>query len=404
MTQTQLSKQGFSISLQRFPTKSSDKSLRAWDAADEYLIDQLAESVDLKSIQTIVVVNDGFGALCCAILALAPHIQVHVFTDSYMSKLGIQNNVNNNATQLDSTGKVIVHSSLDFDELLQNADIVLFKVPRTLAYVDYLLSQLKQSLPNGTQILAGGMVKLITSSVVKLFEKHFPETRTSLAKKKARLLFAASLTEPENTTKPLKTGTNKAGNININEVVDDQLNFTLYNWPNVFCREQVDIGARFLLKTLGNYQFENKTVIDLGCGNGILGISVLQQSPTCHMVFVDESYMAIASAKQTFEQASVMLDNTSVEFFVNHSLLNLSLKLADTVICNPPFHQQSTVTEDIAWQMFKDAHKALKPDGQLFVVSNRHLDYHIKLSKLFGTCKVIASSSKFVVLLASKSI
>lgn len=398
VTQTQLKKQDFSISLQRFPTKSSDKSLRAWDAADEYLIDQLVESVNLADIKTIVVINDSFGALCCAIQALAPHIKIDTFTDSYMSKLGIQNNINNNAPLTGKKTQINVNSSLDFDNKLNNADIVLLKVPRTLAYLDYLLAHLGLNLSNDTKVLSGGMVKLITSSAVKLFEKHFPGTKTSLAKKKARLLFSESSGEIENTK------TSDSYKVNVNQVKDEELGFTLYNWPNVFCREQVDIGARFLLKTLINFEFTQKSVIDLGCGNGLLGVSVLQRSSNCQMVFVDESYMAIASAKQTLAQASMNENNNSVEFFVNHCLSNISLEPADAVLCNPPFHQQSTVTEDIAWQMFKDAYKVLKPNGQFFVVANRHLDHHIKLKKLFGNCEAIASNAKFVVLLASKSI
>ncbi|MDT0593380.1 methyltransferase [Glaciecola petra] len=398
VTQTQLNKHDFSINLQRFPTKSSDKSLRAWDAADEYLIDQLVESVNLADIKTIIVINDSFGALCCAIQALAPHIKIDTFTDSYMSKLGIQNNINNNAPLTGKNTHITVNSSLDFNSKLNKADIVLLKVPRTLAYLDYLLAQLRLYLSNDTKILAGGMVKLITSSVVKLFEKHFPGTKTSLAKKKARLLISASCDEIEN------AGTSDNYKVNISQVKDEELGFTLYNWPNVFCREQVDIGARFLLKTLINYDFAQKNIIDLGCGNGILGVSVLQRSPNTHMVFVDESFMAIASAKQTLAQAAVDDVSNAAEFYVNHCLSNITLKSVDAVLCNPPFHQQSTVTEDIAWQMFKDAYKVLKPRGQFFVVGNRHLDHHIKLKKLFGNCKAIASNAKFVVLLASKSI
>jgi 16S rRNA (guanine1207-N2)-methyltransferase len=40
--------------------------------------------------------------------------------------------------------------------------------------------------------------------------------------------------------------------------------------------------------------------------------------------------------------------------------------------------------------------------GILHVVGNRHLGYHIKLKRLFGNCKTIASNGKFVILQASK--
>ena len=72
------------------------------------------------------------------------------------------------------------------------------------------------------------------------------------------------------------------------------------------------------------------------------------------------------------------------------------------VFCNPPFHQQNAITGHIAWQMFQDARECLVKSGHLIVVGNRHLEYHIKLKRLFGGAKVIASDNKFVVLGTAK--
>jgi 16S rRNA (guanine1207-N2)-methyltransferase len=58
------------------------------------------------------------------------------------------------------------------------------------------------------------------------------------------------------------------------------------------------------------------------------------------------------------------------------------------------------ITDDIAWQMFVDAKKMLRPGGELRVVANRHLDYPDKLKRLFGGCQVIANNPKFIVLSA----
>jgi len=44
----------------------------------------------------------------------------------------------------------------------------------------------------------------------------------------------------------------------------------------------------------------------------------------------------------------------------------------------------------------------LVKSGHLIVVGNRHLEYHIKLKRLFGGAKVIASDNKFVVLGTAK--
>jgi len=46
--------------------------------------------------------------------------------------------------------------------------------------------------------------------------------------------------------------------------------------------------------------------------------------------------------------------------------------------------------------MFKDSHRVLKKGGELRIIGNQQLAYHIKLQRLFGNEKLIASNNKFV--------
>lgn len=411
MNNTQLHIQHQQFSLKRFPANQFDKSLRAWDAADEYIIDHVAENISLNELGHIVIINDSFGALTCAMAKLAPQAEITVYTDSYMAKRGIIQNLK--GSNLDKN-KVNIQSVLMLSDSQNKApiDLILLKVPRTIAYLDYLLLTLstifdsKQNQGHQPIFVGGAMVKLVTSSVMKSFDTRARNTKTSLARKKARLIFAdlASQNLNSHTTSPDEY---------VLKVNDSEIPFTLYNYPNVFCREQVDIGARYMLKVLPKITKESQVVVDLGCGNGILGTSILlankHKSPK--LIFVDESYMAIASAKATLANSEVSEQNkNNARFIVGHCLEELIENLAssearqgaDYVICNPPFHQQSAVIDDIAWQMFVDAKKILKPGGELRIVGNRHLDHRAKLSKLFGGCVVVASDKKFVVLSAIK--
>jgi 16S rRNA (guanine1207-N2)-methyltransferase/23S rRNA (guanine1835-N2)-methyltransferase len=422
----QLHIQAQQLCLKRFPANHFDKSLRAWDAADEYMIDHLAELASLDEIKHIVIVNDSFGALTCAMAKLAPQAMISVFTDSYMAKRGILQNLM--ASNLDKN-KVSVHSFLDLADILHipnsiSVDVVLLKIPRTLAYLDYMLLMLNDVFTSlgaqqdkqieaeaGVQekhplFISGAMVKLVTSSVMSIFDNRMSETSSSLARKKARLVFA-------HFKKQSSIETAATPESAIYKVQDKEIPFVLHNFPNVFCREQVDIGARFMLKALPKMTMPNQVVIDLGCGNGILGISLLTEykhNPP-KVIFVDESYMAIASARSTLENSDANEQSKlDASFIVGHCLDEIIQQHKDEdkswgvdyVICNPPFHQQSTIIDDIAWQMFVDAKKVLKVGGELRIVGNRHLDHRAKLSKLFGGCKVVASDKKFAVLSAIK--
>lgn len=410
MNITQLHIQEQQLSLKRFPLNQFDKSLRAWDAADEYIIDHVATTLDLPSFRHIVIVNDSFGALTCAMAKLAPNATISVFTDSYMAKCGIEQNLK--GSNLDKNN-VCIESSLDIDTLEgKSVDLVLVKIPRTLAFLEYSLIELNRvfapSEEDNSQnvkapiFVGGAMVKLVTSSVMNIFDDTLVDTTTSLARKKARLVFSNFAPQKLQHSLP------------VNEVTDSELAFSLHNYPNVFCREQVDIGARYMLKALPDITKPNQVVIDLGCGNGILGTTLLMNNKhnenKARLIFVDESYMAIASAKSTvFSSEADDLSKETAKFIVGHCLeafikspISDVENGVDIVICNPPFHQQNTVIDDIAWQMFSDARKVLKPGGELRIVGNRHLDHQVKLSKLFGGCKVIASDSKFVILSAIK--
>ncbi len=71
---------------------------------------------------------------------------------------------------------------------------------------------------------------------------------------------------------------------------------------------------------------------------------------------------------------------------------------------NPPFHSHRATTDTTARRMFGTARAALREGGELWVVGNRHLGYHVRLRRLFGNCEVVASDPKFVVLRAVKQL
>jgi 23S rRNA (guanine1835-N2)-methyltransferase len=163
----------------------------------------------------------------------------------------------------------------------------------------------------------------------------------------------------------------------------------------VFSRSSLDIGARLLLDNLPRQK--SGVIVDLGCGNGVLGLMALEYNPEAELLFLDESYMAVASSQLNVEQNRPQ-DLARSSFQVTHAMKGIDSSSVDVIICNPPFHQLQTITDDIAWQMFCDAKRCLKRGGELWIVGNRHLDYHIKLKRLFGGAECIASSSKFVIL------
>lgn len=369
-----------SLQLYRYPKRFAHPSWQAWDSADELLLTHISETDNHYFDAKILILNDDFGALTCW---LSPANITHV-SDSLVAQTACQKNLT--ANQLEDAN---VHFLDSMSSLPKAPDWLVIKIPKSLALLEYQLAQVQIIVGENTKIVAAAKAKSVQKSTLSLFEKYLGPTHTSLAKKKSRLVFS----------KPTLPIAVKPSPEPISWQSDDK-QLTLINYANVFARQQMDIGARLLAENLPNC--DGKRVVDLGCGNGIIGLTVLQNYTDCHVTFVDESYMAVASARKNIE-TNFSDKMSQCTFAVSNCLEHFDKQTSfDNIICNPPFHQQNTVTDHIATQMFEDSKMKLAKGGELRVIGNRHLDYPQKLKRLFGGYNVIASDRKFSVLSSNK--
>ncbi|MEV7911950.1 methyltransferase [Streptomyces griseus] len=371
--------------LARFPEHPRDP-FRAWDAADEYLLRQLTDPetgpVDLSG--TVAVVGDRWGALATA---LAAHRPVQI-SDSYLARRATLANLARNGLDADA---VTLLSSRDTPP--ERIDVLIVRVPKSLAFLEDQLHRLAPAVHSGTVVIGTGMVKEIHTSTLKLFERIIGPTRTSLAVRKARLIFSTPDTGLPRTPSPWPY------RYELPADVGPVAGLTTVNHAGIFCAERLDIGTRFFLKHLPTRGGAVR-VVDLGCGNGVLGLSAARANPEAHLTFVDESYGAVASAEETFRAGAP--DGAKADFLVGDGLGDLDPGSVDLVLNNPPFHSHLATTDATARTMFAGARTALRQGGELWVVGNRHLSYHTHLRRIFGNCTTVAGDPKFVVLRAVK--
>ncbi|PLR36265.1 23S rRNA (guanine(1835)-N(2))-methyltransferase RlmG [Chimaeribacter californicus] len=365
------------LELERYPQQEEITTLQAWDAADEYLLETL--DITAADGKPLLIFNDTFGALGCALSAHQPYS----ISDSYMAQLAVRHNLALNGWDPES-----VHVQDSLAPLPAAPGLVVMRVPKTLALLEQQLKALRRVVTPETVIIAGAKARDIHTSTLQLFEKILGPTKTSLAKKKARLIFGTVADLPVD-EKPV-----------ISEWALDGTDYRIANHANVFSRGGLDIGARLFMQHLPE-NLEGR-IADLGCGNGIIGLIALGQNPDAELLFIDESYMAVASSEMNVVRNRPQ-DQARCAFQVDNLLAHVERDSLQAVLCNPPFHQQSTVTDVTAWQMFCDAKRCLQDGGELRIVGNRHLDYYHKLKRLFGNCETLASSQKFVVLRAVKT-
>ncbi|MEV0493538.1 methyltransferase [Streptomyces atratus] len=372
--------------LARYPEHPRDP-FRAWDAADEYLLRQLEGTEGAAPVEltgTVVVVGDRWGALSTV---LAGHRPVQI-TDSYLAQRATLANLARNDHDEDAVRLLSAR-----DTPPDRIDVLLVRVPKSLALLEDQLHRLAPAVHAGTVVIGTGMVKEIHTSTLKLFERIIGPTRTSLAVKKARLILCTPDPALARTPSPWPYRYELPGDVG---AVSGR---TVVNHAGIFCAERLDIGTRFFLNHLPERTGHDR-VVDLGCGNGVVGTSAALANPGAAVTFVDESYQAVASAEATF-RANAGAD-AEARFLVGDGTADLAPGSVDLVLNNPPFHSHLATTDATARNMFHGARTVLRQGGELWVVGNRHLGYHTQLRRIFGNCTTVAGDPKFVVLRAVK--
>ncbi|UWE09357.1 methyltransferase [Actinacidiphila bryophytorum] len=379
------------LDLTRYPQEPREQ-LRAWDAADDYLLRHLAEKAPAAG-GTTVVLGDRWGALTTALTtapatALAGREPVQV-SDSYLGQQATRENLRRIGAQ--DRARLLSTRESRGAQAPERIDLLLVRVPKSLALLEDQLHALAPAVHRDTVVVGTGMVSEIHTSTLALFERILGPTVTSLAVRKARLIFCTPDPDLARAANPWPL------RYALPDGIGPMSGRTVTNHAGVFCADRLDVGTRLLLANLPQRQGPDR-VIDLGCGNGVVGTAAALANPASDVLFTDESHQAVASAEATFRDNADPA--TAAEFLVADAAAGVPAGSADLVLNNPPFHSHRATSDSSARRMFATARAALRPGGELWVVGNRHLGYHVRLRRLFGNCEVVASDPRFVVLRA----
>ena len=142
--------------------------------------------------------------------------------------------------------------------------------------------------------------------------------------------------------------------------------------PAVFAREKLDIGTRLMLPHLTSVLklcAPGARVLDLACGNGVVGLSALAQRLDIELTFSDVSSQAVLSARHNTEAAFP----DAKALFVHSDGVAGDNEPFEQILLNPPFHEGGVVGDHIALRLFEQASQNLSGAGRLLMVGNRHL-------------------------------
>lgn len=354
---------GPNLTLDCYPTVPEHVA-RAWDAADDYLIQEIDKQ------QTTLIINDRHGALTCAI----PQSQTWI--DSACTVEAIKNNLKQNIGQTCATQHQNIFTETEIDSQIRQ---VVIKIPKNLNQLKFWMYHCQQTLPEDTAYYLSGMAKHIPVSWLQWLQANCGDYEQFRIVKKARLM---RMTRPRISTAPM-----------MESYRHDQLELSAL--PGVFARQKLDIGSQILLQHLK--QPFRGNICDLGCGNGLLGLTIKQRHPDCNVILTDDSYLAVRSAQANTQSNQITADCR------HGNVLSAVEEPLDWIVCNPPFHDGHKELMDIAFSMFDQGAASLTADGRMLIVANRHLPYMKKLRQLFSNVELLSKDPKFNVFLCSSA-
>jgi 16S rRNA G1207 methylase RsmC len=351
----------------RYPS-STNKSLIAWNSADELILNYISENeVDASNS---IIYNDHFGFLTTFLNEFSPKVVI----ESKSQEKAILQNINKNEINSNSIELLTPFEKLEF-----NPKLVIIKIPKSMDLFRYYLEQLAEILDENATVICGFMTKYFTPQILEVANEYFYEIEQTKAVKKSRLLI-------------LKNVKSKLKEINVTEIKlnDSEI---LKQYPGVFSSKNIDYATQFLIENMNLREADSK-IMDLASGNGIIAYEMNKKKPNCEIHLVDNSFLAIESSK-------LNLIGSNFHFHYSDNLDEFEENYFDFIISNPPFHFEHETNIEIAISLFEQSVKLLKNDGHLQVVANKHLNYKTHLTKLFSKVEFTAENEKFIIYEAS---
>lgn len=159
----------------------------------------------------------------------------------------------------------------------------------------------------------------------------------------------------------------------------------------VFSKNHVDSATELLVKTI--YDEVNGKILDVGCGYGVIGITLATNNKVTEVTMIDINHRALELAKRNslrnkVEEKTKVLESNGFE--------QIKEKY-DAVVTNPPIRAGKSVI----YQIYADAKEHLLDGGVLYIVINKKhgAPSTIKyLEELFGNVEVLDKKAGFNVI------
>ena len=163
----------------------------------------------------------------------------------------------------------------------------------------------------------------------------------------------------------------------------------------LFSPKAIDAGTNLLIEQLDIQ--EGDTCLDLGCGYGVIGITIAKSTRTATVYMVDKDFVAVDYARKNMEQNQL----PNCHALLSNGFSHLPDIQFDLIASNLP----ANVGKELLQIFLADAKQHLKPNGRLYVVTISGLRAFIKRNFLtiFGNYQKVKQRHTHTVAMATRT-
>ncbi|MBI5398408.1 class I SAM-dependent methyltransferase [Candidatus Woesearchaeota archaeon] len=171
------------------------------------------------------------------------------------------------------------------------------------------------------------------------------------------------------------------------------LRFELFSAKGVFSKRELDPGSRVLIESA--VATPGAHVLDLGCGYGVVGISIKKQHPSVNLSLSDVNERALQLTRMNLE-----LHRMKARIIHSDGFSNIDERF-DVILLNPP----QSAGKDVCLRLIEESFSHARPGGSLQLVARPSKGGRTladKMKDVFGNVKVIGRGGGFSVYLSVK--
>ncbi len=164
----------------------------------------------------------------------------------------------------------------------------------------------------------------------------------------------------------------------------------------VFSKDRVDFGTTVLLENI-KFNGEHNTIVDIGCGYGVVGIALAKQYPDSQIVMIDINDRAVNLSKENLNINRV----TNAVVHESYLFENVNINTCDAIISNPPIR----AGKKVVFSIIEESYNRLRDGGELwFVIQKKQgaASSEKRMKELYKKVEIVSIKKGYIILKATK--